>query len=295
MVPGIDPGEESGPARLLGTDALERLEGRRAFVGRMLGELMGIQVGDEIALVGQAVDGSLANDLYTVAALVTTSVDLVNRQAVVIDIGEAQALFAMPDEAHEIVVHAREAAGLPLLVERLGRIPALAGAEVLDWQTLVPEFVNLVELADAAGTLVLIVVFLAASAGVANTMLMATFERTRELGMLLALGTNPARVVRLIVTESLALGVVGALLGSALGLTIVAIAHRTGIDYATLTGGGPSELSFAGLHWSLRFYPTLTTTDVARTAIAVVVTSLLASIWPAARAARLQPVQALRA
>jgi ABC-type antimicrobial peptide transport system permease subunit len=165
----------------------------------------------------------------------------------------------------------------------------------LDSRELAPELVSLVQIADLAGTLVLIVVFVAASAGVANTMLMATYERTRELGMLLALGTSPSRIVRMIFAESIVLGLVGALLGSALALAVVAATHRTGIDYAMLTGGGPSELSFAGMRWSLRFYPALGTVDVLRAVIAVVLTSIVASIWPALRAARLQPVQALRA
>jgi ABC-type lipoprotein release transport system permease subunit len=125
-------------------------------------------------------------------------------------------------------------------------------------------------------------------------MLMATFERTHELGMLLALGTAPRRIVGLIVVEAIALGLVGALLGVALGGSLVALTHRTGIDYATLTGGGPTEISFAGLRWSLRLYPSLALVDVVRLVAAVVVTSLAACAWPAARAARLEPARALR-
>ncbi len=71
-------------------------------------------------------------------------------------------------------------------------------------------------------------------------------------------------------------------------------AHHTGIDYAALTGGGPSQLSAFGMNWSLTIYPRLAWIDVARVVVAVVVTSVLASAWPAARAARLQPVRALR-
>jgi ABC-type antimicrobial peptide transport system permease subunit len=154
--------------------------------------------------------------------------------------------------------------------------------------------VALIRIVDLAGALVLVLVFIAAAAGVANTMLMATFERTREFGMLLALGTRPARIVSLVLTESMALGMMGAILGSAVGIALVLVTHRTGIDYATLAGGGPSELSFAGLRWSLRFYPTLDVADVVRAIAAVCITSLLASVWPAYRASRLQPVRALR-
>ena len=293
IVMGIDSRAESGPARLL-TDVVEPLREREAFIGRQLAELMNVRVGDEVAVVGQGVDGSLANDLFTVKAVVTTSVDLINRQGILIQLSTAQTLFAMPDEAHEIVIHARHPEMASALSRRIAGATVFAGTEVLDWQALAPEMVTLVRITDLAGMLVLVLVFIAAAAGVANTMVMATFERTREFGMLLALGTHPARLMRLVVAESVALGVVGAVMGSLIGIALVVITHRTGIDYRWLAGGGPSELSFAGLRFSLRFYPTLSVVDVARAIAAVCVTSLLAATWPALRASRLQPVRALR-
>ena len=293
IVMGIDDVRESGPARLI-TDVTAPLGEREAFIGRRLAEQMGVRAGEQVAVVGQGVDGSLANDLFTVKALVTTSVDLINRQALLIPLPTAQALFAMPDEAHEIVVHARRPDDSGALAQRLARAAFFSGVEVLDWQALAPEFVTLVRVTDLAGTLVLLLVFIAAAAGVANTMLMATFERTREFGMLLALGTHPSRLMRLVIAESVALGIIGAGIGTAIGVALVVVTHRTGIEYAWLAGGGPSELSFAGLRWSLRFYPTLGVVDVVRAIAAVCVTSLIAATWPALRASRLQPVQALR-
>ncbi len=293
VVVGLDPGAEAGPMGLLSA-APERPVGKRVLMGRPLAEMMGARVGDTLAIVGQGADGSLANDLYQVVGLVSTSVDFVNRQGLLMDLAEAQTLFAMPDEAHEIVVYGRDPARAGRLAAHLAALPELAGDEVLDWRALSPEMVTLIRIVDVVWVFVLVLVFVAAAAGVANTMLMATWERTRELGMLLALGAGPGRLVRLVLYESVALGLVGALLGSALGVGLVALTHRTGVDYAALTGGGPSEISFGGLQWSMRLYPTLYPVDVLRTVAAVVLTSLLASAWPAARAARLQPTQALR-
>jgi ABC-type lipoprotein release transport system permease subunit len=294
LVVGLEPRAESRPMGLLAA-AKEKPSGRHVLMGRPLAQLMGVREGDAVALVGQGVDGSLANDLFTVTGLADTPVDLVNRQGVLMELGEAQALFAMPGEAHEIVVHGKDPERAKELAARVAGLEELRAAEVLDWRALAPEMVALVELVRVAWVFVLFLVFVAAAAGVANTMLMATFERTHELGMLLALGTRPGRIVRLVVAESLALGVVGALLGTALGGALVAVTHRTGFDFAAATGGGPSQISFAGLSWSMRLYPSLVFADVAWAVAAVVITSLVASAWPAARAARLQPAQALRA
>jgi putative ABC transport system permease protein len=291
---GIDRPAETGPARLL-DEATPAFGGKRVLMGRPLATLMGVQVGATVALVGQGADGSLANDLYTVAGLVDTPLDIVNRQGVIMDLAEAQALFSMPDEAHEIVVHVRDPGQAEAIAAKLAARPELGLAEVLDWKRLAPEMVSLVELVQAAWIFVLGLVFVAAASGVANTMLMATFERTREFGMLLALGTRPARIVWMILTESVALGIIGACAGAAVGVALVLLTHDSGIDYATLTGGGPSEISFAGLRWSLRLYPTLAVIDVVRVVGAALITSVVASIWPALRVARLEPASALRA
>ncbi len=293
LVLGIEPGPESRPTGLL-AGVTAPPAGKRALVGKALAESMGVSPGDVIAIVGQGADGSLANDLFTVSGLVSTSVDFVNRQAVLLELPVAQELFAMPGEAHEVVVHASPGTAARALAGELSVLPELAGAEVLDWERLAPEMVALIRLVEVAWVFVLVLVFAAAAAGVANTMLMSTFERTHELGMLLALGTRPARIVSLVVAEALVLGLAGVIAGVALGGGVVALTHRTGFDFQALTGAGPRELSFGGLRWSLLLYPRLAAVDVLRGAGAVLATALLASAWPAARAARLAPSKALR-
>jgi ABC-type lipoprotein release transport system permease subunit len=292
FVMGVNMTSETEPNRLLA--GLAPPPSHQVLMGRELASRMQVTPGDTIALVGQAADGSLANDLFTVADVVATSVDFVNREGVLMALDTASDLFAMRDEAHEIVVYSDDPERAGDLAAGLRSLPDLAEAEVLDWKTLAPEMVDLIRLVEFAWILVLVLVFAAAAAGVANTMLMATYERTHEFGMLLALGTSPARVVRMIALEGLALGLTGAAIGTAVGGALVAWAHRTGVDYAALTGGGPSEIAVFGLNWSLRFYPTLGAVDIVRVVGAVLVTSLLACAWPALRSVRLEPARALR-
>ncbi|BDG07066.1 ABC transporter permease [Anaeromyxobacter paludicola] len=294
VVVGLDPAAEAHRHGLLAGAAPGALAGREVLVGRLLAEKMGIRPGATLALVGQAADGSLANDLVRVAGLLDTSVDEVNRLGVVMSLPAAQELFALGDAAHELVIHARDPAKAPEVAARAARLPELAGAEVLDWKSLDPGLVSIVALVRASGLFILLLVFVAAAAGVANTMLMATFERTHELGMLLALGVTPRRVVGLVVAEALALGLTGAALGTALGGALVALTHARGFDLARLMGGGPAQLSFAGLRMSMRFYPSLGWVELVQSFGAVAVTSLLAAGWPAARAARLEPARAMR-
>jgi ABC-type lipoprotein release transport system permease subunit len=292
FVMGVDMASEAGPNRLLA--GIPAPPAGQVLMGRLLATQMHVKPGDVIAIVGQGADGSMANDLFTVSAVVSTSVDFVNREGVLMPIDAARQLFAMADEAHEFVVYARDPAQAAALAASLATLPELAGAEVLDWRALAPEMVDILKIVETAWIFVLLLVFIAAAAGVANTMLMATYERTHEFGMLLALGTAPARLVSMIALEALVLGLLGAAVGTAVGGSIVAWTHHTGVNYAALTGGGPSEIAAFGLNWSLTFYPDLAVIDVVRVVGAVVVTSLLACIWPALRSARLQPARALR-
>jgi ABC-type lipoprotein release transport system permease subunit len=292
FVLGLDMRSEIGPSRLL-ADVAPPPPGQ-VLMGRALAAQMHVQAGDVIAIVGQAADGSVANDLFTVAAAVSTAVDFVNREGILMSLDTARDLFAMTDEAHEIVVYSTDPQQAGRLAASLAKLPELSGAEVLDWKTVAPEMVDIITLVETAWIFVLLLVFVAAAAGVANTMLMATYERTHELGMLLALGTAPRRLVGLIALEALALGLLGAAIGTAVGGSIVAVTHRTGVDFAALTGGGPSEIVAGGLIWSLTFYPSLAFIDLARVIGAVVITSLLACAWPAVRSARLEPARALR-
>lgn len=294
VVLGVDVAAESQPLRLLAGALSGGLPAHHVLVGRQLGTELRARPGDVLAIVGQGADGSVANELVTIAGTVETAVDQINRQAVIMNAAEAQTLFAMPDEAHEIVVYARDPEAVSALASRLAASPAFRDAEVLDWRALAPQLVELLALVNVAWVIVLVLVFAAAAVGIANTMLMATFERVHEFGMLLALGAAPARIVSMVAMESLTLGLAGATIGAAVGITIVALTHAQGVDYAALTGGGPTSVAFAGLNWSLRIYPTLDLVDVLRVFAAVVITSLAASAWPAARAARLQPSAALR-
>jgi ABC-type lipoprotein release transport system permease subunit len=293
VVVGVDLNAETKPQRLL-TGAPATLAPGEILMGDQLARQMGAKPGDVVALVGQAADGSLANDLFKVAAPVRTAVDFVNRQGIVMALDQAQTLFAMPGGAHELMVYARSQDDVPALVDRMRALTELRATEVLDWKTLAPQMVTLIGVVEVAWWLVLVLVFVAAASGVANTMLMATFERTHEFGMLLALGTTPRRLVWMTTLEAVTLGLTGAAMGTAVGVALVAWTHRTGVDFARLTGGGPSELTALGLTWSLTFYPTLLPIDIIRVVAAVVITSLVASAWPALRVARLQPAQALR-
>jgi putative ABC transport system permease protein len=203
-------------------------------------------------------------------------------------------LLGMPDQAHEIVIHGRDSDDAENLAERIAALPSLAGMEVLPWKKAAPQLSRLIEMQDWFDLIFIAIVFVAAAAGIANTAMMSTFERTHEFGMLLAVGTRPGRIVNMVLIESVALGLLGVTIGSLLGTATVLITSHTGIDYSYLATNAAEDVAFKGLNFSYMIHPMFEIRHVIFGVIAVTLTSVVASVWPASAAARLEPMEALR-
>lgn len=297
VVVGVDVDAETGDGGMLEGLPAEGIPGdHEVLVGSTLARDVGIEIGDELALLGSAADGSMANDLVTVSGILQTPIDTVNRTGVVMRMETAQAIFAMPDQAHEINVRGTGGAdGAEALAASLRDLDAVAGLEVLPWRELAPELAGFLDIGAIYGVVVLFIVFIAAAAGVANTMLMATFERRRELGMLLSLGTTPGRLVRVVLTEAVILGLLGVLLGSVLGGLLVFYQGQVGIDPTTWGNDGQgTDVAVYGLNFSGAIYPHLSAADYLPGFIGVTLVSILAALWPAWITARLEPMEAMR-
>jgi len=295
MTVGIDADSESHPSGLL-PDGLPpgSIGDGRVLVGIGFAERYSIVPGMELALVGQDVDGSIASGLYTVSDTLESSVDVINTLGIVMSLDDTREFLAMAADAHEIVIHVNDPDAVEETVARLAAGPALRDTEVLPWKEIVPQLVLMIGMMDVMLNIILIVVFIAAAAGIANTMLMSTFERTHEFGMLLSLGCGPARLARMITVESVILGLLGVTLGTALGLLFLAATSQTGLDYAALGGGDSYQAAFQGVRLTTLVHPSIRPSDVFSGIIAVFLTSLVSVVWPIARIIRLEPMEAIR-
>ena len=210
-------------------------------------------------------------------------------------LANAQNLLVMPDQAHEIVIRAKQSGQSEGIVQRLSQKPALAGQDINTWRDIVPQLVVILKTSDYVGYFVVVIVFIAAVAGIANTLMMATFERMHEFGMLLALGSRPRRLVNIIVIEAVLTGILGVIIGTALGYLFVFATADSGIDMASWGGSGEvRDMAYKGLNLPLHIYPRLAPFDTVLGLTAVMFTSLVASLWPAWTAARLEPMEAMR-
>ena len=268
---------------------------QEVLVGKGLAADMGVHLGDTLALMGQAVDGSIASGLYRVKAIVETPVDQINQAGIIMDLPTSQDFLGMADQVHEMVIKTDNQQSIPGVLLSLRNLPSLKPYEILSWDQIVPNMATLLQMAGKVNYLILILVFMTTIAGIANTMMMATFERVHEFGMLIALGCNPRRLIRLLAIESLMLGIVGVAIGTTVGIALTLYGVRNGIDLSALGGTlKGSNLTFEGMSLSMKIFPILKLKDIAGGVGAVCVTSVLASLWPARKISRLEPVEAMR-
>ncbi|OGR02740.1 MAG: hypothetical protein A2284_14670 [Deltaproteobacteria bacterium RIFOXYA12_FULL_61_11] len=289
---GIDPDRERSTTRLaakVSAGSFLPAEGNVILLGSDTAEVLGVGPGNEVVLVGQAADGSVANDLFTVAGLLGSSADQSERSNGYLPLRTAQEFLALGGRVHEWALRlthyglAEEVAqALEGVLDRTG----FSGLEVDPWQVVEKEFTKTME-GDRKGNTVMQFIFvLIVALGVLNTVLMSLLERTREFGVLRSLGTSPGLLFTLLVLETglLTLGALGVALVLA-GCLNLYFQHY-GIRY-------PEPMSVAGMLMD-RMEGALELHVFLLPALTIFLTALLVSLYPAMRAATIRPVDALR-
>ena len=163
------------------------------------------------------------------------------------------------------------------------------GLEALPWETLMPAVVQMIEFSDVFFYIILAIVLFVIAMGIMNTLLMSVLERTREFGVMMALGTEPGQILRIVIYESLALSAIGIVVGTILGVIVTAYYHNVGIDLTNLMDASET---IPGMTPILK--PALILGSLWWAAFALFATGAVTAIYPAIRAARLEPVTAIR-
>jgi ABC-type lipoprotein release transport system permease subunit len=260
---------------------------RGVVLGQKLARSLQAKIGSEIVVVVQAADGSLGNDLYTVTGILKPVGDSIDRNAAIIHAADFAELFVSGDRIHEVALNSRKRLSLEKLTELLS--VAAPEEEIMTWRQLLPEVSDMVNLFDVSMLIFGLIFLLAAGMGVMNTMLMATYERIREFGVLKALGATPWRIIRDVATEALVLTALGTILGTIFGLASSYYLQGVGLDLSIFAG----TYSVGGVAFDPIWRATISAKMVYLPVALMLVIGLVASLYPAALAARLDPVKAI--
>ncbi len=261
-------------------------------LGTSLASTLGVDVGSKLVALTQGVDGSIGNELFSVSGIFHTESDA-DKSLAFVPLGTARSLSSVPQGAlHQISVLLKSETDIqPFLNRCHAAFPPSLQIEALPWTQVQRHVVAMIELDKAVNRLLMTVILVVASLGVANAILMGLMERTREFGVMMAMGTSSWRIVKLAVAETLWLAAVGAFLGNIFGITVTEFFHWKGFDLRWLTrrnlvidGAIIRTVNYPSIHWGNNIQVSVT----------ILALAFVAALWPAHYMARLKVTDALR-
>lgn len=286
---GVEPGDEVA----LGFDLDNIVEGRfldsgaggGIVIGSKLAERLETRLGKRVVIMSQDPDNTIADRGFRVTGIFHAELESTEETLVYAGRDVVQAMLGVGSDISEIAVLGHDYRKLGPLVAHI-RAALPDDYEVLPWSELDPYLGSMLKVMDGFVLVWMVVVFLALSFGLVNTLMMAVFERIREIGLMRALGMRPAAIVYQILMESLLLLALGLLVGNVLAIgTIVPL--QGGIDISVVAKG--MEMMGA----SSVLFPVMSVSDLVLANTVVIVLGIVTSLLPAWRAAQYRPVEAL--
>lgn len=260
-----------------------------AVLGEGLARHIKATPGDELVMFFEAADGSLGNDVLKVAGILKTGNSSVDRTTVYVDLGALQYAAALDGQAHEIVIKNHDILDANQTAQRLRQqFPQLS---VRPWNEMAPELAQIIAVTENSDLIMFGLVYLIVAFGLFNAQRMSALERTREFGVILAVGVQPWQLFATVLLETIFVTLAGALLGSAFGAGISYYHEVVGLDLTMFSDTGSFDMM--GISFSSTLYFDLTLRSALRPVLFIVPVAILCGLWPAYKAARLNIVEAI--
>ena len=290
QVVGVDVARETQATRfdekIVEGRTLEEMPTHEAVIGTGLAKLLSAKIESEIVILSQGADGSIANDIYKIVGIAESGDDVTDRVACYLHIKDAQELFVLGGRVHEIVV----------IVSNINRVAKVTDAiqanlndttlDVAPWQEVAKSFYRAMRTDQQGDSISRLVIMLIVAIGVLNTVLMSVLERTREYGVLKAVGTKPAQIFWLVVSEVVIIALASICVGALLGSLANYLFSIYGITY-------PEEITYGGMKLKT-LYAEVNLRSLYIPAITVMLSAAIVSLFPAIKAARIMPAKAMR-
>ncbi len=297
MVTGVLPAREreiSSTASTIRQGAyLEPGDTNQAVVGSLLAKNLHISVGDELVLLGNARDGSIAATVLNVKGVFSSGMDEYDRSAIQIPLPYFQEVFAMRGAVHQVVAVCDSLTAVgPAQSTVTGNLPKVKSKRNLEcksWDELLPGLIQSIQMDLGGGIIFYLILIVVVAFSIMNTFLMAVFERTHEFGTLMAIGAKPARLTKMLLYESAFLTSCGIILGIAAGCALTIYVESTGITLGEAQG----MLRQYGIPNVMR--PELSWLTAVTGPFVVFFITMLTALYPAFKVRKLKPVEAMHA
>ena len=268
----------------------------QALVGAAMARNLGADLGDDIVILGSGKRGGVAAMALSIGGILDTGQSELDRSLLFAPIESVQEAFDLDDEVHNLVLVLEDYAQGAVLAQSVDEL-LQQDQSYRTWQQLLPEVEQGIELDRVTAEIFYYILLILVSFAVLNTFVMVIFERTREFGMLMALGLRPWQIIGQVQIEAFFLGLSGALIGLVLSAVLVAYLSEVGIP---LSAYGEREAAakeaFAKLQAGsiTHMYPAFSIASMATAPLVLMVGTQLSALFCMLRVRRLNPVAALR-
>ena len=262
-------------------------EGDAIFIGRGLADLLDLGVGDRVNLLGRSKHEEMRQRTMTIVGIYDMGMPELEKGTVFMTLAEAQSLYNLRDEVTEVAINLQKVGQEDKVMPAL--VAMLPGYDIDTWDTLQPEIKETLTTKLAFTSVIGLIVIIVASIGILNIQLMAVFERTREMGVLAALGMKGRQIMGALPAGRHLIGALGAVIGCLCSAAfLLAWLGQVGIDFSFASDMGEMMALMGD-----RLYPYVGPADVISRGIIVTFIVMLASLYPAWQASRKEPAEAL--
>ena len=259
----------------------------KIVLGNKLALSLAAEVGTELVVFVQGADGSLGNDLFYVSGILKNVADNIDRSAAIILENDFNILFSSNNMIHEIALNSKgnfEAEEIQNLMSA-----EIKDVEIDTWKQLMPTIALMTEkMSVFMRTLFSLIFTIAAGLGVMNTMIMSTYDRMKEFGIIRAIGATPWRIIKQVSLEAIILTFIASIIGTIVGLSVALYFQKYGFDVS-----GQGNISFGGVVMDPIWKASVSLGIILLPIGLMMLTSILSSLYPASIAARIKPVEAI--
>ena len=255
------------------------------LIGEVLAKKLNVRMRSKVVLTFQDNENNIISGAFRICGIFKTQFSKYDESHVFIQNIDLHRLIQSEDY-HQAALLCHSIDQVQSTLDRLEN--DLKNYTVKDWKKISPELAYADEIMETWLFLIMVIIMLALIFGIINTMLMAVFERRKELGMLMAIGMNKSKVFALILIETFFLSLVGAPTGMALGALTIHLTSNTGIDLS-IVGDGLQSVGLSNI-----IYPVIEPKFYFFIGLLVFVFTLIAAIYPSKKALRLKPTEAIR-
>lgn len=255
------------------------------LIGKGLADAMNVNVGDRISMVGRSQHKQMRQRTMTIVGIYDLGMADIEKQTIYISLNEAKSLYEL-SASTEVAIFLQHLGQEDEVIS--GLKSSVSGYEIESFQANYPDLANAINSKGGVMNVFSVIIIAIAGVGILNLLLMAVYERTREIGVLGAMGLKPHQISLLFVLEGIMIGLVGVAAGIVLGLALNGMLMRTGLDFGSM-GQVASYMALI----KDKVYPTWGVEKLFMRASMVAIISALAALIPAVEAGRREPAEAL--